>query len=117
MLRTLRNLGRITGIVRTIARHDALFLLAESNTPFYVKSGIALITIGARPTSKIASLRKGEKLALALQILGPGFIKLGQALSVRSDLVRQNLIRPKISVSFFVLERCESLLRDGSFQR
>ena len=91
MLRTLRNLGRITGIVRTIARHDALFLLAESNTPFYVKSGIALITIGARPTSKIASLRKGEKLALALQILGPGFIKLGQALSVRSDLVGEEI--------------------------
>ena len=91
MLRTLRNLGRITGIVRTIARHDALFLLAESNTPFYVKSGIALITIGARPTSKIASLRKGKKLALALQILGPGFIKLGQALSVRSDLVGEEI--------------------------
>jgi ubiquinone biosynthesis protein len=91
MLRTFRNLGRVTGIVRTIARHDALFLLAESNTPFYVKSGIALITIGARPTPKVASLRKGEKLALALQKLGPGFIKLGQALSVRSDLVGEEI--------------------------
>ncbi len=91
MFRTLRNLGRVTGIVRTIAKHDALFLLTESNAPFFLKFGIALITIGARPTPDHARLRKGEKLALALQKLGPGFIKLGQALSVRSDLVGEEI--------------------------
>ncbi len=87
MFRTFRNLGRVTGIVRTVARHDALFLLDENNAPFFAKFGIALATLGVRPMPDIADKRKGEKLALALQTLGPGFIKLGQALSVRSDLV------------------------------
>ena len=74
------------GIVRTVARHDALFLLDDNNAPFYVRFSIAMATLGARPVPDIAAKRKGEKLALALQKLGPGFIKLGQALSVRSDL-------------------------------
>ncbi|NKB20457.1 MAG: 2-polyprenylphenol 6-hydroxylase [Alphaproteobacteria bacterium] len=91
MLRTLRNLGRVTGIVRTIARYEALFLFEENDAPFFVKVGMAIITIGARPTPDLADKRNGEKLALALQNLGPGFIKLGQALSVRSDLVGEEI--------------------------
>lgn len=36
-------------------------------------------------------MRPGERLALALQALGPAFIKLGQALAVRSDLVGDDI--------------------------
>ena len=36
-------------------------------------------------------MRPGERLTAALQSLGPSFIKLGQALSVRSDLVGEEL--------------------------
>lgn len=91
MLRTLRNLVRITGIMRTIAKYDALFLLKETKTPFYLKITIALMTAGVRTTSNLTSMRKGKRLATALQKLGPGFIKLGQALSVRSDLVGEKI--------------------------
>jgi len=35
--------------------------------------------------------RKGQKLALALERLGPAFIKFGQALSTRSDLIGDEL--------------------------
>lgn len=41
---------------------------------------------GGRTPAGAQDQRAGQRLALALQALGPAFIKLGQALSVRSDL-------------------------------
>ena len=91
MFRHFRNLGHVTGIVRTIAQYDSLSLLHMSGVPFYIKFCCFLITLGVHPTSDLADMRKGERLALALQSLGPGFIKLGQALSVRADLVGKEI--------------------------
>lgn len=68
-----------------LARHDALFPLARF--------------AAAAPALWIARLlwrrgtdgRPGERLARALQDMGPSFIKLGQALSTRSDLLGEEL--------------------------
>ena len=81
MIRTARNLCRLFVIVWTLARHDALFLqeLGE-NLP-----GLALL--GRLLTRRGIGGRPGERLAAALTELGPTFIKLGQALSTRSDIV------------------------------
>lgn len=85
MMRSLRNIRRLLSIARTLARHDALFLLEKLEiTP-------ALIW-----ATKLVSLRRekgrpGERLARALQEAGPSFIKLGQALSTRSDLLGEEL--------------------------
>jgi ubiquinone biosynthesis protein len=59
--------------------------------PFYIKACCSCITLGAQTTSDLGDMRKGERLALALQSLGPGFIKLGQSLSVRADLVGKEI--------------------------
>jgi len=40
---------------------------------------------------KKSGLRKGQRLARALEALGPTFIKLGQAISTRSDLVGEQI--------------------------
>lgn len=85
MFRALRNLGRLWTIARTLARHDALFALGEMNVALPFRIGVRLIA--PRRVPGIAGKRPGERVALALQALGPAFIKLGQALSVRSDLV------------------------------
>jgi len=88
LLRSLRNLARLLGIARTLARHDALFALqALSVAPVAV--ACARFLSWPDPVSK--RLRPGQRLARALQDLGPSFIKLGQTLSTRSDLLGEEM--------------------------
>jgi len=87
MLRTTRNLIRLAVIIGTLARHDALFPLE--------RLGIAQGTARwlARRLRRDSAGRPGQRLARALQALGPSFIKLGQVLSTRSDLVGVEIAR------------------------
>ena len=85
MRRALRNFHRIWSIARTLARHNALFSLEILCVPRIFSFAIRLS--GPRRIQAIRDKRPGERLALALQAMGPAFIKLGQALAVRSDLV------------------------------
>lgn len=82
MFRSLRNLTRLARILLSLARHDALFPLDR--------------TTGAAPFLRVTRLvrrrgpgaaRPGERLAAALTEMGPSFIKLGQMLSTRADLL------------------------------
>lgn len=84
MLDAVRHSARLIGIVRTLGRHDALFPLDSPFVPAWVARTARLI--GGRPAHR-GDTRPGERLANALQTLGPSFIKLGQALSVRADIV------------------------------
>jgi ubiquinone biosynthesis protein len=86
MFRSARNIFRLCQIALTLARHDALF-------PLEGLPGAAPVLALARlfrppgPTTR----RPGERLAEALHALGPSFIKLGQALSTRADLIGEEL--------------------------
>ena len=86
MIRAIRNLSRLFVIGRTLARHDALFVLDGHAIG---RTVAALARLTSKPNPEISSLRPGERLALALTALGPTFIKLGQALSTRPDLLGQ----------------------------
>ena len=86
MIRSIRNLNRLYTIGRVLARHDALFLL-EDYLPAMRHVSSALR--GGRPS--VSSGRPGERLAAALTELGPSFIKLGQALSTRADLLGEEM--------------------------
>ncbi len=81
MIRTLRNLARLVTIGRTLARHGAL--LADPIRD----SSPATAWLVDKLNRRNAPGRPGERLARALQELGPSFIKLGQVLSIRADLV------------------------------
>ena len=89
-MRTLRNLLRLVVIARTLAHHDALFPLdwlpATSGL-----AGLARLLNLFRVDRRVRDRRPGERLALALEALGPSFIKAGQALSTRSDLVGEEI--------------------------
>jgi ubiquinone biosynthesis protein len=90
MLRGIRNIGRLVSIACTLARHDALGII-EAPAPRTRKIGQFLLAIGTREPPGLKEQRPGERLATALQELGPSFIKLGQALSVRADLVGEDI--------------------------
>lgn len=92
MIRIINNCRRLIFIARTLARHDALFLLDDlAHAPFYVKLFRFVLPFFAVGATKNKGLREGQRLANALQDLGPSFIKLGQALSVRSDLLGEEV--------------------------
>jgi len=79
------NIGRLFGIARILARHDALFALE------YMGAQPAIVTLARMLSKKNAEGRPGQRLARALNEAGPSFIKLGQALSTRSDLLGEEL--------------------------
>lgn len=73
--------------MRVLARHNALFpldLLPQTRP---------LLRLLDRFQNRTAPGRPGERLAAALQELGPSFIKLGQSLSTRADLLGEAVAR------------------------
>ena len=93
MLRALRNLLRLLTIARTLQRQGAL----EPLLPLIEGAGVApavlwMSRVLTRPRAGLApDNRAGQRLAAALSELGPAFIKLGQMLSTRADLLGEEV--------------------------
>lgn len=81
MRHMMQHLGRLCSIGRILARQDALFVFEQIRPLRW----LALLLWPFRV--KHPSLRPGQRLANALEKLGPASIKLGQMLSTRGDLV------------------------------
>ena len=93
MIRIFNNSLRLLFIARTLARHDALFFLDNFEPlPFYIVIVRKIMPLFALGATRSKDLRDGERLANALRELGPSFIKLGQALSVRADLIGEEMV-------------------------
>ncbi len=90
MFGAVRHILRLLAIARTLARHDALFLLTWAPAGRWVVPAARALS-GFRTMRRVRQLRRGQRLALALEALGPTFIKLGQALSTRSDLFGEQM--------------------------
>lgn len=85
MLRPLRNTLRLARLAFTLARHDALFPLEVVGV---VPGVVAVARLARRRGDR---RRPGERLAAALSEMGPSFIKFGQALSTRADLLSEQV--------------------------
>jgi ubiquinone biosynthesis protein len=83
MIASARHLARLFTIFRTLARHDVLFLLKDAG----IAPGVLFAARLFAAKSTGIDERPGERLAKAFQELGPTFIKLGQILSTRPDIL------------------------------
>lgn len=93
MLRSLRNISRLVRAGRIMARYDALFPPEfEADVPGFVKLGrsLAAIRLPWEPKGD-ASGDVIQRLSTALETLGPSYIKLGQFLATRPDIIGTEL--------------------------
>jgi len=83
--RTYRNLARITQILQVFVRHRFGYLIErmelKQHLPFAAK------ILRKRPLPESEALSAPRRLAMAFEELGPTFVKLGQVLSSRPDVV------------------------------
>ena len=86
MIRAARPVLRLVRIAHRLARHDALFLFERFGIAPTLTAAVRACS-GPAKTSPIRALRPGQRLAQAIHGLGPSFIKFGQLLSTRSDLL------------------------------
>ena len=87
MFRSFRNAKRLLDIAQLMARHDALFPLE------YLNVAPMIVAIARRVSKRDVPARPGQRLATALNEAGPSFIKLGQILATRSDLLGEELAK------------------------
>ena len=81
MISTLRNAGHLLRVARILARHDALAPFEDLGV------APAVLALAKLLSKRGAEGRPGQRLARALNECGPSFIKMGQALATRSDLL------------------------------
>ena len=91
MFRTLTKIRRLLRMARILAVHDAL--VPHEYARFAPASLRMAARLLGRPKRFEKALLPGERLALALEQMGPSAIKLGQLLATRADLVGPEIAR------------------------
>lgn len=82
----IQNCKRSARILRVAARYRLDALIDKRRLPWALRALLAPLSV--LPKNKAA---RGERIRLALQDLGPVFIKLGQMLSTRPDLLPDDI--------------------------
>ncbi|MGF1607530.1 MAG: 2-polyprenylphenol 6-hydroxylase [Rhodothalassiaceae bacterium] len=85
------HLWRLVRVLRVLKRFDAWFAVRRLGPhPWFIRLGLWVATFGVVRKRRLPD-RQGERLAAALAHLGPAFVKLGQMLATRADLVGPDL--------------------------
>ncbi|GAM11799.1 putative protein kinase UbiB [Geobacter sp. OR-1] len=87
--RNIRTIRRYRQIIRILFKYGFDHLLEYLNIPSRVARGRRLLR---QAEVKIAALSPAERMRLALEELGPTFIKLGQILSTRPDIIPKQFV-------------------------
>ncbi len=84
--RNIRSLKRYRQILGILIKYGFGHIVEQLNIDYYLELGKRIVTLGTA-SQELERLPQGERLRLALEELGPTFIKLGQLLSTRPDII------------------------------
>ncbi len=87
--RNIRSIRRYRQIIRVLFKYGFDNLLEYLNLSQFVARGRRFFR---RSTTTITNKGPAERMRLALEELGPTFVKLGQILSTRPDVIPQNFV-------------------------
>lgn len=87
--RRLRHIKRYREIIRILTGYGFHYLLGQAGLSEYITQPRRLIT---RRRQDILRRSQAERFRLMLEELGPAFIKLGQILSTRSDILGEKYV-------------------------
>ncbi|MBW2514339.1 MAG: AarF/ABC1/UbiB kinase family protein [Deltaproteobacteria bacterium] len=88
--RTYRNLNRYRQILGVLIKYGFGDLVETLNIEQYIEIGLQMISKKRR--EPVEKLSRAERVRMAFEELGPTYIKLGQILSTRPDLVQVDFI-------------------------
>jgi ubiquinone biosynthesis protein len=110
--RTYRHIERYAEILRVLFKYGFDDLIHKANIEQYLDFGRRVFGKG---DEKLRSLSTPERLRMTLQELGPTFIKLGQVLSTRADLLPPDfideLVKLRDEVPPFPFDEAAKILR------
>ena len=89
--RTYRNLNRYSQILGVLFKYGFEDLVARLKIDQYIEIGMQVIR--RKPRARLERLTGAERVRLILEELGPTFVKFGQVLSTRPDLVPVDLLK------------------------
>jgi len=84
--RNLRSLKRYRQILGVLIKYGFGHIIEQLNIDYYLELGKRIVSLGTF-SRELERLSQAERLRLALEELGPTFIKLGQLLSTRPDII------------------------------
>jgi ubiquinone biosynthesis protein len=111
--RHYRDIPRIRQIIVVASRHGFGHVVEQLGLQRFISVGRRVITF-RRPPPPVHRLNAPERLRLVFEELGPSFIKLGQVLACRPDMLpieyAQELVKLTDSVSPFPFEDARTII-------
>ena len=113
----IKRIYQLFKIARKLSTSGAIETLEEQyNLPIIIKYFFYVISLGSNKNYNNAHKKSGERLCDALQGMGTTFIKLGQFLATRPDIIGEDLaddlVRLQDKLPAFNINEAKQILRE-----